>query len=141
MMQGLPHAPCRLQRGRLVDYTEIGFFASTRSVQIATPHRGRRGKLVMLCLHTLRADCNPRSQFRPGSLPEPLPPHAPCRLQPETINCYCMIMPFASTRSVQIATKATPSIIAPPALCLHTLRADCNCRNAQNAICTFQNVC
>ena len=36
--------------------------------------------LRMLCLHTPRADCN---ALRPSRLflPQPLPPHAPCRLQ------------------------------------------------------------
>ena len=78
-------------------------FASTRSVQIATAmfeKAKREGKLCLhtlradcnrlaptlgvnwwLCLHTLRADCN--HVFMRGWLrSQPLPPHAPCRLQP-----------------------------------------------------------
>ena len=39
---------------------------------------------------------------------------------------------FASTRSVQIATEYLKEYDKSRALCLHTLRADCNGRNAQN---------
>ena len=35
-MQGLPHAPCRLQRKYCDQVLAICLFASTRSVQIAT---------------------------------------------------------------------------------------------------------
>ena len=55
-------------------------FASTRSVQIATSTQFCFGIRVVLCLHTLRADCNSLMyglQRAIGSLP----PHAPCRLQ------------------------------------------------------------
>ena len=102
-MQGLPHAACRLQRA------------------------------------------SPCSQGCCGSLP----PHAPCRLQPlcrETqqsaivfastrsvqiatwLSCAAVATcgGFASTRSVQIATSLTIQTARPDALCLHTLRADCN---------------
>ena len=55
-----------------------------------------------LCLHTLRADCNDSTGNSTIS-GSPLPPHAPCRLQPEANQTF----------------RAT-------SLCLHTLRADCN---------------
>ena len=80
-----------------------GRFASTRSVQIATRYSAPNGLCVrplpphapcrlqlrpllanfhhaVLCLHTLRADCNRRSRRR-RSRRCTLPPHAPCRLQ------------------------------------------------------------
>ena len=57
----------------------------------------------VLCLHTLRADCN-----------------AP--LTPLRVALPC----FASTRSVQIATFPFSPAVRCWFLCLHTLRADCN---------------
>ena len=59
----------------------------------------------MLCLHTLRADCNRREEVTPRN----------------HFN-------FASTRSVQIATVAGAIEASITPLCLHTLRADCNRR-------------
>ena len=56
-----------------------------------------------LCLHTLRADCNRNARQN----------------APNTV-------PFASTRSVQIATQRDDVLIKGGTLCLHTLRADCN---------------
>ena len=125
-MQGLPHAPCRLQRiiGR------------------------RMYCFHNLCLHTLRADCNlaasPTLMVQTCSLP----PHAPCRLQRGLLLCLLQFHLFASTRSVQIATitasrtkrrccfaSTRPVQIATFAanssastvdLCLHTPRTDCN---------------
>ncbi len=150
-----PHAPCRLQPPLLLSKWREDFFASTRSVQIAT-----------VALLAARADTRTlpphapcRLQRRGGwsaaSAGTPLPPHAPCRLQP--VRGYFRFHHdggFASTRSVQIATKALtesqrrlvlclhtlradcnmlPILYAKhPKLCLHTLRADCNGRNAQN---------
>ena len=111
-----PHAPCRLQP----DDAAI--------ILSDTP----------LCLHTLRADCNHRPPCE-ICCAEPLPPHAPCRLQrPIRQSTASIRQDFASTRSVQIATTYPAEYsINQAGLCLHTLRADCNCRNAQNAICTF----
>ena len=126
-----PHAPCRLQLPWCAPPWRGGGFASTRSVQIATrwmaallfsvdtlpPHAPCRlqhgGKLVVqarlvLCLHTLRADCNGTgtgSQISRGTLP----PHAPCRLQPRAFCAKGRGGAFASTRSVQIATAASPA--------------------------------
>ena len=60
----------------------------------------------VLCLHTLRADCN-----------------AP--LTPLRVALPC----FASTRSVQIATFPFSPAVRCWFLCLHTLRADCNLRH------------
>ena len=79
------------------------FFASTRSVQIATTRDGTMRVSKYLCLHTLRADCNFVVQ--------------------QTIVA---LFYFASTRSVQIATPHVRAVIPHRALCLHTLRADCN---------------
>ena len=78
-------------------------FASTRSVQIATPG----------AVYSYRQSIS-------------LPPHAPCRLQPHHVLNREPSSDFASTRSVQIATGA--AWISPNLshLCLHTLRADCN---------------
>ena len=56
-----PHAPCRLQRISTWECWTFCSFASTRSVQIATP---LLESLIIdnpLCLHTLRADCNGRN--------------------------------------------------------------------------------
>ena len=128
-----PHAPCRLQLEcdpRAQSFPRKYTFASTRSVQIAThPHRGGRphGTFAStrsvqiatpcagipraswrLCLHTLRADCNSTA----GGLMRlrgSLPPHAPCRLQPDARTLGRRERPFASTRSVQIATAYTSS--------------------------------
>jgi len=41
MMQGLPHAPCRLQRVKCIVCSQQDDFASTRPVQIAT----RKGEM------------------------------------------------------------------------------------------------
>ena len=57
----------------------------------------------MLCLHTLRADCNAMDGKNGGGK-----------------------LIFASTRSVQIATVAGAIEASITPLCLHTLRADCN---------------
>ena len=79
-------------------------FASTRSVQIATTRSARTSPDVPLCLHTLRADCNQHRQERATNY-SPLPPHAPCRLQPSDVVIAVSFISFASTRSVQIATQ------------------------------------
>ena len=99
-----PHAPCRLQR----DSRWTGL------------------RLVNLCLHTPRADCNKEREqekesqiifasTRPvqiatssnggNSGTSPLPPHAPCRLQPAEKTSSNKQIAFASTRPVQIATR------------------------------------
>ena len=160
-------------------------FASTRSVQIATPRLTRAGsgtgplpphapcrlqqgrQLAGAACQTLPPHAPCRLQPRLHSTAtksRPLPPHAPCRLQRgchpraarpggfastrsvqiatrSSVSSIHWQQSFASTRSVQIATRRTMPGGAAIFLCLHTLRADCNGRNAQNAICTFQNVC
>ena len=100
-------------------------FASTRPVQIATRHRGHAVRTGALCLHTLRADCNGNARAN-GVAISALPPHAPCRLQHNVTMILPLSQPFASTRSVQIATPALYTAIVKAFLCLHTLRADCN---------------
>ena len=121
------HAQCRLQHRRNMTPRECKFFASTRSVQIATTRlsmmrgcipfastrsvqiatattRPTRPTARFLCLHTLRADCNAApSAASIGS--SPLPPHAPCRLQRLSVAQLIVDSVFASTRSVQIATQ------------------------------------
>ena len=147
-MQGLPHAPCRLQPG---------LTSATISSLSLPPHAPCRLQRfinstdeieVHLCLHTPRADCNATAIVCNSRL-DTLPPHAPCRLQPTPINAIKVIrgaLPphapcrlqhfatrfslywsgFASTRSVQIAAPAAFASAALSALCLHTLRADCS---------------
>ena len=102
-MQGLPHAPCRLQRFALSKNSTSCAFASTRSVQIATRPR--------LCVwHDLFRFASTRS------------------VQIATRKAVSMLcfLRFASTRSVQIATGLCADCHQKRALCLHTLRADCN---------------
>ena len=120
-----PHAPCRLQHAAEWATGTLLTFASTRSVQIATPPRRsskRRRSFastrsvqiatktiycstlsLSLCLHTLRADCNYKAYGTPQE-----------------------VSIFASTRSVQIATGEQYATTSYVDLCLHTLRADCN---------------
>ena len=87
------------------DFDAFGVrFASTRSVQIATGAAQSCVPQRKLCLHTLRADCNSPAGARERDPARPLPPHAPCRLQPAR------------------AGSGRPD----RRLCLHTLRADCN---------------
>ena len=149
-MQGLPHAPCRLQPG---------LTSATISSLSLPPHAPCRLQRfinstdeieVHLCLHTPRADCNATAIVCNSRL-DTLPPHAPCRLQPTPINAIKVIrgaLPphapcrlqhfatrfslywsgFASTRSVQIAAMAGGSCTKSRPLCLHTLRADCSTR-------------
>ena len=111
-----PHAPCRLQQAPDKVYQQHRCFASTRSVQIATLFRALRRAHIVLCLHTLRADCNARK-----------------------IGGHNMSTIFASTRSVQIATQWVKCGVQPMRLCLHTLRADCNRQLGafQETICIF----
>ena len=84
--------------------------------------------IAPLCLHTLRADCNGSVLPEKRRAASPLPPHAPCRLQLPPLPMHKQQLIFASTRSVQIATKSRqrehPRWVI---LCLHTLRVDCNC--------------
>ena len=103
-----PHAPCRLQQQH--------------------DHQHQHPRL--LCLHTLRADCN---QILQTILPvaQPLPPHAPCRLQHNAPGVMPQESAFASTRSVQIATRGRMGNRHSAYLCLHTLRADCNAAKTQ----------
>ena len=110
-----PHAPCRLQRTAAVLAAIPSDFASTRSVQIAT------------CC-----------QLRANSCNAPLPPHAPCRLQQVLPEEPAASAFFASTRSVQIAAFWWKEPTQEERLCLHTLRADCSGRNAQNAYALFR---
>ena len=101
-------------------------FASTRSVQIATRMPPPRRPPRRLCLHTLRADCN-------AQLSQQHPLAAVLCLHTLRADCNIALtgmrrgeVVFASTRSVQIATR--PQYFQQHAilLCLHTLRADCN---------------
>ena len=102
MMQGLPHAPCRLQRGK-EKCNEISaslpphapcrlqrFINSTDEIE------------VHLCLHTLRADCNGKEYRKPAS-------HNLCL---HTLRADCNLLTEYNT--------------VTGLLCLHTLRADCN---------------
>ena len=105
-----PHAPRRLQR------KEVNIYGAV--YQPLPPHAPRRLQLR-----------SSRAFFRAVSLP----PHAPRRLQLTVRGAIDEVYDFASTRSAQIATSATAVRRTGRCdLCLHTLRADCNGRNAQN---------
>ena len=108
-----PHAPCRLQLDAYKQQVETENFASTRSVQIAT--QTDHFAEIHYCFASTRS----------------------VQIATTAVRHFYDVVHFASTRSVQIATGAPPAIVVCGGLCLHTLRADCNCRNAQNAICTF----
>ena len=106
-------------------------FASTRSVQIATQGGGRQGQHHGLCLHTLRADCNRnRPERQPSS--NPLPPHAPCRLQPLAASAYSIHSQLClHTLRADCNLFVRHGVVFRLILCLHTLRADCNKARAQ----------
>jgi hypothetical protein len=123
-----PHAPCRLQPLCRETQQSAIVFASTRSVQIATALHLPLELHRHLCLHTLRADCN---------CERTLVCHF-CILCLHTLRADCNEIspvsshppqPFASTRSVQIATRRGSWMSDRQTLCLHTLRADCNERD------------
>ena len=143
-----PHAPCRLQLERTATLKigkclclhtpradcngcSVGWFltqlifASTRPVQIATVADGLVRPQNSLCLHTPRADCNPISPLSAQWL-EPLPPHAPCRLQPVAT----VIAPIVNTLPPHAPCRLQPmrrkGMMICRRLCLHTPRADCN---------------
>ena len=171
-----PHAPCRLQHERRILCRFRLFFASTRSVQIATEAAQITGMKVfifastrsvqiatigftslllsyaslpphapcrlqppptpaatlpaILCLHTLRADCNITLSNQAGHMPLCL--HT-LRADCNYINnrlCYYISLCLHTLRADCNCNHA--AILSFPVLCLHTLRADCNCRNAQN---------
>ena len=107
-------------------------FASTRSVQIATPRLTRAGsgtgplpphapcrlqqgrQLAGAACQTLPPHAPCRLQPRLHSTAtksRPLPPHAPCRLQRGCHPRAARPGGFASTRSVQIATRSSVSSI------------------------------
>ena len=56
----------------------------------------------------------------------------PVQIATWTYKRYNLIVIFASTRPVQIATARVHCVSRATPLCLHTPRADCNGRNAQN---------
>ena len=154
ILQYFPHIPCRLQHALpITRKTCYSLCLHTLRADCNPPNRNKTSK-PLLCLHTLRADCNNPANFH-RCFPCALPPHAPCRLQQAPLACVAPKGAFASTRSVQIATmhracRNPPMTTLPPHapcrlqrsisadidqdnnLCLHTLRADCNGRNAQN---------
>ena len=141
ILQYFPHIPCRLQpklRGNRRNASTLPSHAPCRLQRPLDPFAGR---LALLCLHTLRADCNLRHFLHVAGV-QALPPHAPCRLQLPSATRAFGTSRFASTRSVQIATRGRlPHHIGGYVLCLHTLRADCNGRNAQNCNIHFFRTC
>ena len=125
ILQYFPHIPCRLQHALpITRKTCYSLCLHTLRADCNPPNRNKTSK-PLLCLHTLRADCNNPANFH-RCFPCALPPHAPCRLQPNRTERNIIQTCFASTRSVQIATAASSSFSAASSLCLHTLRADCN---------------
>ena len=83
-------------------------FASTRPVQIAT-WTYKRYNLIVIFAST-----------------------RPVQIATQCASRTVRVQAFASTRSVQIATSTQFCFGIRVVLCLHTLRADCNGRNAQN---------
>ena len=126
-----PHAPCRLQRVRVRTFVFVaGFastrsvqiateriqvhshvvtFASTRSVQIATPCSCLSDGFLVLCLHTLRADCNLNKE-REQHAAETFASTRSVQIATPPFRACARLDFFASTRSVQIAT-APPLVI------------------------------
>ena len=153
MMQGLPHAPCRLQPG-LTSATisslslpphapcrlQLNALLEQLGFKPLPPHAPCRLQRfinstdeieVHLCLHTPRADCNLRRRSHPL--------YSACfaSTRPVQIATRHAVRQkarrnFASTRPVQIATATALRNAVAKRLCLHTPRADCNGRNAQN---------
>ena len=105
----------------------------------------------MLCLHTLRADCNRREEVTPrnhfnfastrsvqiatvaGAIEASITPLCLHTLRADCNKTFLLLASvrastFASTRSVQIATVLASYASCQQSLCLHTLRADCNRR-------------
>ena len=141
ILQYFPHIPCRLQpklRGNRRNASTLPSHAPCRLQRPLDPFAGR---LALLCLHTLRADCN-FSFFSRREMLVPLPPHAPCRLQPRGLSFrprrLHSLPPHAPCRLQPSSTRRT---CANTGLCLHTLRADCNGRNAQNCNIHFFRTC
>jgi hypothetical protein len=125
ILQYFPHIPCRLQHALpITRKTCYSLCLHTLRADCNPPNRNKTSK-PLLCLHTLRADCNNPANFH-RCFPCALPPHAPCRLQPNRTERNIIQTCFASTRSVQIATCLFIRISINHELCLHTLRADCN---------------
>ena len=125
ILQYFPHIPCRLQHALpITRKTCYSLCLHTLRADCNPPNRNKTSK-PLLCLHTLRADCNNPANFH-RCFPCALPPHAPCRLQPNRTERNIIQTCFASTRSVQIATSSCQIPPSTWSLCLHTLRADCN---------------
>ena len=136
----MPRADCNYYI--IVKRKENLTFASTRPVQIATSRRTDPAEDPnQLCLHTPRADCNVLAKCYGGDISR-FASTRPVQIATSSITAHLRPSSFASTRPVQIATpRKGAHVVGVQLLCLHTPRADCNGRNAQNAICTFQNVC
>gem|GEM_PF-1310629 len=121
-----PHAPCRLQRFiNSTDEIEVHLCLHTLRADCNGKEYRKPAShnlclhtlradcnlilrtnflLTILCLHTLRADCN-MNLLMLSALKPALPPHAPCRLQQLLRLDSRLFCSFASTRSVQIATR------------------------------------
>ena len=115
ILQYFPHIPCRLQHALpITRKTCYSLCLHTLRADCNPPNRNKTSK-PLLCLHTLRADCNNPANFH-RCFPCALPPHAPCRLQPNRTERNIIQTCFASTRSVQIATAkqlGVNSTVAP----------------------------
>ena len=100
-----PHAPCRLQRFRpKILHCDIALCLHTLRADCNAHSIRDLIAYDWLCLHTLRADCNACGALL-CAVRDTLPPHAPCRLQPSGSTRRTSEFSFASTRSVQIATR------------------------------------
>ena len=123
ILQYFPHIPCRLQHALpITRKTCYSLCLHTLRADCNPPNRNKTSK-PLLCLHTLRADCNNPANFH-RCFPCALPPHAPCRLQPNRTERNIIQTCFASTRSVQIATSFAFCMLVPP----HSLPPHAPCR-------------
>ena len=126
-----PHAPCRLQPKVVGGHAEcFGLCLHTPRADCNTRDGAVRVSKY-LCLHTPRADCNCQGIRRKQgarTFASTRPVQIATRQRGNDVACPH----FASTRPVQIATSPVMLFSESSPLCLHTPRADCNGRNAQN---------
>ena len=124
-MQGLPHAPCRLQLdGNAAPTQPLTLCLHTLRADCNVSNEAPVAGSSTLCLHTLRADCNGQRALSAFFVPLCL----------HTLRADCNDIetgnPYGSTLCLHTPRADCNSNDAPVAgsstLCLHTPRADCN---------------
>ena len=109
-------------------------FASTRSVQIAT-HIASIPNVQGYFFASTRSVQIATAQFlRSATVPVPLPPHAPCRLQRGGLDCSWSVKSLPPHAPCRLQRRERPKTATKKELCLHTLRADCNGADVLKAI-------